>query len=196
MPGKIVDLPGFSRRVPLRRIGVAANGFGCTFTQRIGCLLTLASGRELGLDGLAPRAPLIETLRRRRGQRFYPSFKGWPNVGAHADTPLAEIPPRAHYFSPNADKWLAEVYPGTGRAWGFARFANMPDSAEWGSVDLTEIEALYPSPFCIIERDLDCGRTAAGTALAKNARQALETEIGGVDKSVLTCPRLRSTLSL
>ena len=75
MPGKIVDLPGFSRRVPLRRIGVAANGFGCTFTQRIGCLLTLAPGRELGLDGLAPRAPLIETLRRCRGQRFYPSFK-------------------------------------------------------------------------------------------------------------------------
>lgn len=128
----------------------------------------LATGSELGLDKPAEPAPLPETLRNRRGHKFYTAeMKKWPALGTHDSTPLAEIPIVAHYFSPNIDWYVAEGDPATGRCWGYVRHASMPEGAEWGYFDLPELERIYPNPLYIVERDCYFTKGAAGEVIEK-----------------------------
>jgi hypothetical protein len=125
--------------------------------------LTIVSDRDLGLHKPAGPKPIEEVLRKRRGHKFFPAaMKRWPKLGTHDDMPLAEVPIVAHYFSPVADWWVAEVNAETGQAWGYARYARMPENAEWGHFDLPELEAFYPSVFHIVERDMHFDGGPAG----------------------------------
>lgn len=130
--------------------------------------MKIVSDRDLGIDQPAAprRAPRLETLRARRGHKFYTAaMDKWPAIGTHAETPLAEIPIVGHYFSPNADWYVAEYDAESGNAWGYVRFAHMPDGAEWGQFHLPELEQIHPSPLYIVERDLYWDKAPAGEVI-------------------------------
>jgi hypothetical protein len=99
-----------------------------------------------------------ETLRRRRGHRFYPTMaelKNMPTMDeldAGLGVDLNDVPVRVHYFGGTYDAYIvaidADMY-----AWGYVRFSHMPENAEWGVVSLAEMESLSVRN-TIIERDL------------------------------------------
>jgi hypothetical protein len=96
---------------------------------------------------------LQETKRNRRGHDFYPKdFASWPKTYATdgVDTPVKEV--LAHYFSAGTDHWIVEA-DADGYAFGYTTLANHPDGAEWGYIDLPELEAAG-SMLNIVERDL------------------------------------------
>jgi len=48
-----------------------------------------------------------------------------------------------HYFARDCDWWVCEYGPATGDAFGYARLHGDDINAEWGYVNLPELEALY-----------------------------------------------------
>lgn len=101
-----------------------------------------------------------ETLRQRRGHKFC-DYTGIPGLYETEDTSLDEKVIYAHYFCANADWWVAEVDPRTNTAFGYVRFMDYPDGAEWGYFSLAELESVNFG-LVIVERDLDWEPTPFG----------------------------------
>lgn len=101
-------------------------------------------------------AVLPETQRVRRGHRFYPvPADGLPPLYATEDTETADKTVRVHYFVGGCDWWLVEYDPAEGRAFGYVCLGHL-DAAEWGYVDLPELEAVcVHRGLVVVERDTD-----------------------------------------
>jgi DUF2958 family protein len=87
----------------------------------------------------------LNTQRRRRGHDFLPPkalLKRIPQLDATADQEPADTMIWLHYFGPAGDWWITELDADEGYAFGYVRLSAMPDCAEWGSIDLAELEAL------------------------------------------------------
>lgn len=98
---------------------------------------------------------LPEKNRRWRGHSFYPPKGSVPPMRAQENEKDPVI--YAHYFGPSMDAWITEYDPETGEAFGYVRFAVMPDGAEWGYLHLPEYEAANMIGFGVVERDLYFG---------------------------------------
>ena len=99
------------------------------------------------------RTQLPETQAARRGHAFYPQNLT-PGLYDTEDTALAEKIITEHYFTSAGDWWICEYDPDSGRAFGYARLAAMPDCAEWGYIHLPELEEITThNGLVIIERD-------------------------------------------
>ena len=134
----------------------------------------IAQGRvELpaGTWGVVP-----EQHRHERGHAFYPSFEDLAKIPALYDTdsqPVDEKTIHLHYFTANADWYIAELDPTTGLAFGWAS-VNYP-TGEWGYTHLVELEELCIAPRAVtragrpvgviptvlVERDLHFAPTLA-----------------------------------
>jgi len=88
----------------------------------------------------------IETRRTERGHSFYPpaeELAAIPPLYGTESIPIEETVIHLHYFTGNSDWWVAELDPVTGLAFGYARLNCDDLNAEWGYIDLTELEAIY-----------------------------------------------------
>jgi hypothetical protein len=121
-----------------------------------------------------------EQHRRERGHDFYPpaaDLARIPALYATEDTPTAAKTLHLHYFVRDCDWWIAELDPDTGLAFGYACLHGDSTNAEWGYIDLDELESLYQPahiqtddrgrparilPHLIVERDLHWTPQPAG----------------------------------
>lgn len=101
---------------------------------------------------------MVESNRARRGHDFLPSDAELSKIPRCYDT--EEVPEsfktiHLHYFVGGADWWLAEAWqdeagseaePPLWMGFGYTRFANNPQGAEWGYIDLQELETLTIDP--------------------------------------------------
>lgn len=116
----------------------------------------IADGGRYAVDpntDFAGSLGLQETKRLRRGHDFYPKdIASWPKTYATdgIDTPVKEV--LAHYFSAGSDRYIVES-DADGYAFGYTILANYPEGAEWGYIELTELEA-GGTALNIVERDL------------------------------------------
>lgn len=97
-----------------------------------------------------------ETQRRRRGHDFYPPAAASANIPALYGTEDVEAPAKViqlHYFMGGCDWWLAELDPERWLAFGYVCLGD-PQMAEWGYVDLAELEMILVKGIWPIERDL------------------------------------------
>jgi len=101
------------------------------------------------------RSPLAETQRARRGHAFYPPADlGVPELYGTEDQPTGDKTIYVHYFAGGCDWWIAEYDPATGEAFGYACLGR-PADAEWGYVDLRELERVcLAHGLVVVERDL------------------------------------------
>jgi hypothetical protein len=102
---------------------------------------------------------MIETQRKRRGHNFLPpkSVKV-PALYATNVVPAPDKVVAVHYFSAGGDWWLTELSESgsTGRltGFGYVRLAAYPECAQWGYVDMEELETINAHHgFVIVERD-------------------------------------------
>lgn len=95
---------------------------------------------------------MIETQRARRGHQFWPTKAvKLPALYSTEKVELADKVIRAHYFVAGCDWWLVEL-DATGTAFGYVCLGD-PDNAEWGYIDLTELEAVRVRGMFVVERD-------------------------------------------
>jgi hypothetical protein len=105
-----------------------------------------------------------------RGHDFLPTGEALSTIpGAYGSehVPVEDKTIWLHYFSAVGDHYLAEVWyepgqegePGQWMAFGYARLAAFPEGAEWGYINMGELEQLRvedPRGLpVIVERDLD-----------------------------------------
>ena len=97
----------------------------------------------------------VEAQRVRRGHDFYPRpGDGLPPLYATEDTATAAKTVRVHYFVGGCDWWLVEYDPVDHRGFGYVCLGH-PDAAEWGYIDLPELEAVcLRNGLVVVERDL------------------------------------------
>jgi len=105
---------------------------------------------------------LTETLRTRRGHDFYPPKADRhtipPIYGTETQEPSGRIV-HLHYFAASSDWWITELDAETGLAYGYACLNGDAQMAEWGYINLPELEALHLAPGrsrplpIIVERD-------------------------------------------
>lgn len=93
-----------------------------------------------------------ETQKARRGHQFWPTkAANLPALYATETTTVYEKVIRAHYFVGGCDWWLVEL-DANGKAFGYACLGD-PDNAEWGYIDLNELEAVKVGGLFVVERD-------------------------------------------
>jgi len=83
-----------------------------------------------------------------RGHDFYPpddQLQAIPRLYATASTPIPDTVVRLHYFHGSSDWWIAELDQESGLAFGYVCLGGDSQMAEWGYVELSELEALYVS---------------------------------------------------
>jgi hypothetical protein len=117
-----------------------------------------------------------ETRRSERGHAFYPTADeaaSIPRVYATEHIPLNEKVLYLHYFTAACDWWIAEYDPECGRAFGYACLNGDARNAEWGAIDLTELEAVRVGPV-MVERDLHWVPKLAREAELPGANPAAE----------------------
>jgi len=107
-----------------------------------------------------------ETQRRRRGHQFMPTKAVLAKIPALYGTEGTATEDKivwAHYFSAAGDWWITEYDPAENEAYGYARLAQFPEGAEWGYVDLAELERVNAHHgLVIVERDMHWTPTAFG----------------------------------
>ena len=98
---------------------------------------------------------MIETQRRRRGHAFMPPTSVViPKLGKTEKVPVGDKLIPLHYFAASGDWWIAELDRETGWAFGYVKLSVNPDGAEWGYIDLAELETLnVMNGLVIVERD-------------------------------------------
>lgn len=87
-----------------------------------------------------------ETNRMERGHDFYPSPETWTQIPAVYETnsiPFEQKVLHLHYFLGSYDWWVAEVDHEHAEAFGYVRLHGDDANAEWGYIDLLELEALF-----------------------------------------------------
>lgn len=99
---------------------------------------------------------MIETQRKRRGHAFMPPpRKAIPDIYDTEDIPAEDKIIYVHYFASNVDFYIAEMNFENGDAFGYTRFTDFPEGAEWGYIGLEELEQLsVHGGLIIVERDL------------------------------------------
>jgi len=100
---------------------------------------------------------MIETQRKRRGHQFMPTkavMDKMPGMYATENTPADDKMIYAHYFSAMGDWRIAEMNAEAGEAFGYAKLSTYPEGAEWGYIDLAELEAVNVHRLIIVERDM------------------------------------------
>ncbi|MDQ1677139.1 MAG: hypothetical protein QOC93_2283 [Actinomycetota bacterium] len=114
-----------------------------------------------------PATRPADTQRQRRGHDFYPPTTvaaAIPPLYGTEDTPTVDKVLHLRYFAAAGDWWIAEYDPGTGTALGYACLGD-PDCAEWGYLDLPELEQVnVRSGLLIVERDLHWTATRTADA--------------------------------
>src|SRR4051812_39439267 len=88
----------------------------------------------------------IETHRAQRGHAFYPSSRELeviPPLYGTEHIPAEHKTVHVHYFTGGSDWWITELDPEIGLAFGYVRLNDDDPNAEWGYVDLGELEAVY-----------------------------------------------------
>lgn len=93
--------------------------------------------------------------RARRGHRFYPTaaeLVGVPGLYETECVGLAEKVIALHFFGGSNDWWLVEYDRSEQTGFGYACLGD-PAMAEWGYVDLKELEPINAG-LMVIERDL------------------------------------------
>ncbi|MEV6928445.1 UvrD-helicase domain-containing protein [Dactylosporangium sp. NPDC051485] len=103
----------------------------------------------------AAAAGLPELHRQRRGHPFYPPAEiaaAIPRLYGTDGISPGQTMLHLHYFGGATDVWLAEYDPSTGEGFGYINLGD-PTDAEWGYVNLPELEAINHG-LTIIERDL------------------------------------------
>lgn len=98
----------------------------------------------------------VETQRARRGHGFCP-VRPLHQLYATEYVPTEDKIVREHYFTGGSDWWIVEAEPTPGgvRAFGYACLNGDTDMAEWGYVDLAELEQVNARRgLVIVERDL------------------------------------------
>ncbi len=106
-----------------------------------------------------------EVNRELRGHVFYPPADALAAVPALYGTekvPLDDKVIHLHYFVGSCDWWLVEYDPKERMGFGYVCLGD-PINAEWGYVDLTELERIEVGPF-VVERDLHWTPCRAGEA--------------------------------
>ncbi len=81
-----------------------------------------------------------------RGHGFYPpagQLAAIPPLYGSEDVATADKVIHLHYFVRDCDWWVCEYDPATGDAFGYARLRGDDTNAEWGYVNLPELEALH-----------------------------------------------------
>jgi hypothetical protein len=106
-----------------------------------------------------------QTQRIRRGHDFYPLADARvPDIYETENQPCADKLLYLHYFAGGCDWWFAEYDPDTGNGFGYACLGD-PENAEWGYVDLPELESVnVHHGLVIVERDLHWTPRPAHTA--------------------------------
>lgn len=77
---------------------------------------------------------------------------GVPGLYATEDIPTSDKILHLHYFIGACDWYIAELDQDQRLAFGYVNLGD-PNNAEWGYIDLNELEAIRLGPF-IVERDL------------------------------------------
>ncbi len=100
-----------------------------------------------------------ETQRKRRGHAWFPPkaiSEKIPALYGTEGTPTADKIVYIHYFSAIGNWYIVEVDPmDDNEAFGYARLNSDPDGAEWGYIDLEELEQINAmSGLVIVERDI------------------------------------------
>jgi hypothetical protein len=88
---------------------------------------------------------LPETQHQRRGHNFYPPkavVERIPPLYGTDHIPAEDKMIWLHYFTSNSDWFIAELNPNDGIAFGFACLGGDRQNAEWGYMDLEELEAV------------------------------------------------------
>jgi hypothetical protein len=111
----------------------------------------------------------MDSQRQDRGHRFLPPPEVLSQIPGARQTESTAAEDKTiwlHYFSAASDHYIAEVWqepesqgePARWMGFGYARFAAFPDLAEWGYIDLDELEQVRvdgPGGLpVIVERDL------------------------------------------
>ena len=111
----------------------------------------------------------MDSQRQDRGHRFLPPPEVLSQIPGARETESTAAEDKTiwlHYFSAASDHYIAEVWqepesqgePDRWMGFGYARFAAFPDLAEWGYIDLDELEQVRvegPGGLpVIVERDL------------------------------------------
>jgi hypothetical protein len=99
---------------------------------------------------------MLETQRKRRGHAFVPGLDvEVPRLYATEGTKMDDKTIVIHYFCAAGDWYIAEADFDSGEAFGYASLAVCPEGAEWGYIDLAELETLnVHRGLVIVERDL------------------------------------------
>lgn len=112
----------------------------------------------------------MDSQRQDRGHRFLPPPEVLSQIPGARQTESSAAEDKTiwlHYFSAASDHYIAELWrepesqgePDRWMGFGYARFAALPHLAEWGYIDLDELEQVRvegPHGFpVIVERDLD-----------------------------------------
>jgi len=71
-----------------------------------------------------------------------------------------------HYFVRDCDWWVCEYDPATGTAFGYARLHGDDTNAEWGYVNLPELEALHQQGTITAPTPAACGYSPASSSNA------------------------------
>jgi hypothetical protein len=98
-----------------------------------------------------------ETQRRRRGHAFMPPktiMDKLPRLYTTDSIPAEDKIIPLHYFAASGDWWIAELGD-NGEAFGYVKLAAFPEGAEWGYIDLNELEQVNVAHgLVIVERDM------------------------------------------
>jgi N12 class adenine-specific DNA methylase len=126
-----------------------------TATEPVEAAGPAPSGPMLEQEGQG-EAALPETQRTRRGHAFYPpADTAVPPLYATEGQPNGDKVIHLHYFAGGSDWWLVEYDPTIGEGFGYACRGGDADMAEWGYVNLPELEPIRAARgLVIVERDL------------------------------------------
>jgi hypothetical protein len=137
----------------------------------------------------------MDSQRQDRGHRFLPPPEVLSQIPGARESESTAAEGKTiwlHYFSAASDHYIAEAWPEPGSqdepdrwmGFGYARFAAFPDLAEWGYIDLDELEQVRvegPGGLpVIVERDLawqpkpfrDIRSEATGAPTARHERSS------------------------
>lgn len=125
-----------------------------------------------------------ETHRQKRGHDFYPDdIDTWPAMYATEEVAAPDKRIVAKYFGPAGDWWITEIDQRTGEAFGYAQLAGMQDMAEWGYIDMSELESLT-APLRIRTGD---GTVATASVVA--VERDLDFEVGTLARDTIPAYR-------
>lgn len=106
-----------------------------------------------------------ETQRKARGHAFTPPKAVLRKIPALYETDGQDFDDKTiwlHYFGPNFDWYIAELDPENNEAFGYTKRAEHPEGADWGYINLDQLEGLtyemrlgnlrIPRPY--VERDM------------------------------------------